>query len=153
MVLHYCIYWMIIFIFFLLFLILGHISNIINILYVKDFPDKKTKYGYNYNNIANWFKIILLILFFHDKYKKKITNEIILIFIGILIFCNINYTIKNCIKLKSGKKLDYFTEIWTAPICLNKLEKLKKICNLTKYFDENLSFLYIIFAVMYIHYK
>ena len=138
---------------FLLFLILGHLTNILNVLYVKDYPDKKKKYAYNYNNISNWFKIFLLILFYHDKYENKISNEIILIFTGILIFCNVNYTIKNCLKLKKGKKLDYFTEIWTAPICLKSKDKLEKICILTKYFDENLSFIYILIGLIYIHHK
>ena len=137
---------------FILFLILGHLCNVLNVLYVKQY-NKPTEYGNNYNNMSNWFKIILMAQIFYEVYKKKINDELLITILILFVFCNINYSIKNCMKLKNGKTVDYYMEIWTAPICKLKYNTLEKWCQFTKYFDENMIFLYMILLLIYIHFK
>ena len=50
-----------------------------------------TKYGNNYNNMANWFKIILMAQIFYEVYKKKINDELLITILILFVFCNINY--------------------------------------------------------------
>ena len=142
---------------FILFLLLGHFCNILNILYVKQF-NIPTKYGNNYDNLANWFKILMLLQVFYQVYKKRIDdslykkyNIIFCIAIVILILCNIHYSIKNCIRKKIGKKIDYYTALWVKPICNLNLKTLLKYCQFTKNFDENTTFIYLVLIMFYIH--
>ena len=137
---------------FYIFLLLGHFCNILNVLYVKQFK-KPTKFGNTYDNIVNWFKILLLLQVFYQIYNKKIDNQILCLTMFILFMCNIHYSIKSCIRDKLGKKIDYPTKIWIKPICKNKLEDLISYCKFTKYFDENCSFIYITLIMIFINCK
>ena len=142
---------------FIFFLLLGHFCNILNIMYAKQF-NLETRYGNNYDNLANWFKILILIQVFYQVYKKTINKSfykeydgLFCIAITVLLLCNIHYSIKNCIKQKMGKKIDYYTAIWVKPICNFNLKTLQKYCTFTKNFDENTTFIYIVLIMCYIH--
>ena len=136
---------------FLFYLLIGHLCNILNVQYVKQFKNKKTKYGIIYDNFINWFKLLLVIQIFMKLYEKKINLPIIIIVSILLLLCNIHYSIKNCLKEKSKIPIDYYTSLWIKPICKINKEKLLKYSNLTKYFDENLTFIYLILIMIIIH--
>lgn len=140
------------FYFFLFLLILSYCCNFLNILYVKQY-NSPTKYGDRYDKSANWFKLILLTLIFTEYYENKIDNIIIGCVLLVFILCNIHYSLKTCIKKKKNFKLDNFHEWWITPICNIKIDNLNNYCKYTKYFDENLVFVYIFIIMIYINHK
>ena len=137
---------------FLICLLVAHFCNILNILYVKQF-NIPTQYGNNYDNLANWFKVVLTLLLFVEVYSKKVNDNHFYLAVSLLIICNIHYSIKTCLKKKIGKKIDYYMECWIKPICKLKKEDLDYYCSFTKYFDENAVFIYLTILMIYIHNK
>ena len=141
------------FILFVLFFYLSHYFNLLNVLYAKKY-NIQTKYANNYNKISNWIKLYLTGLVFYYKYEKKINFKEIFITLVILILCNLNYSLKMCIKKENNIKIDHILEIYVKPICNSfSSETIKKMYNNTIYFDENLTIFYISLILTYIYLK
>jgi hypothetical protein len=133
---------------FVIFFLFGQFTNIINKLYE---PEVKDEIIDTYSNIAEWVKFLALLEIFTKLYRHLITDNIVFISFVILILCNIHYSVNSCIKLKNNIEIDYYIKCWIKPICNVKIEKLKEISKYTKYFDENMVFLYIMLIIIYIH--
>lgn len=115
----------------------------------------ETQFGAFYDRLADWIKLSTVLYAIYILYYKKITTFIILLFIVLMIFCNINYSLK-MLKNKSELKLNNnistkFTLKWIKlyeKININTREKLAKF---TKYFDETMMILYLVCIIIYIH--
>jgi len=101
-----------------------------------------------YHNISQWIIIISLYSVFTGLYKHKISNLTIILLIGLLLLCNINYLLNNynnsskCIELLSN--------------CLTKINNKYNVIYLqhfTKYFDDSLVIIYLIIIMTYLYYK
>lgn len=141
------------FILFVLFFYLSHYFNLLNVLYAKKYKIQ-TKYANNYNKLSNWIKLYLTGLVFYYKYEKNINFKEIFITLVILILCNLNYSLKICLKKENNIKIDHILEIYVKPICNFFSSKIiKKMYNNTIYFDENLTIFYISLIMTHIYLK
>ena len=125
----------------------GYFCTILAKIYADKYNNNFEYIDY-YHNISQWIIIISLYSVFTGLYKHKISNLTIILIIGLLLLCNINYLLNNynnstkCIELLSN--------------CLTKINNKSNIIYLqhfTKYFDDSLIIIYLIIIMTYLYYK
>lgn len=126
---------------FIFLFVTAYYSNYLSKIYGELFG-LSTNLTIYYYNLATWVQIISFYSIFTKFYKYKISNNIIVLVAVILLLCNINFLI--------NEKSEYLPFINKNIINTNKVNKLQQI---TKYFDESLSFVYILIITTYLYYK
>lgn len=117
------------------------------LIIVKQYTNKSNIVIY-FQNVVEWIIIISVYMTFTKKYNKKITSNIIILVIVLLLLCNLHF-----MSYKYNKKTKCI-ELWNK--CLKKIiniDNLKKFNNITKYFDDYHTIIYLIIIMIYIHYK
>jgi len=101
-----------------------------------------------FHNVIEWVIIISVYMTFTQKYNTKITTPIVILVIILLLICNLHFMTH-----KYNKKTKCI-ELWNK--CIKRIvniDNLKKINNITKYFDEYHTIIYLIIIMIYIHNK
>ena len=107
-----------------------------------------------YQRIAEWIKLFTVLAFFTRIYRRKITNIVVIIAQVLLLLCNINYTVERLmIYHAEGEKNNLKREelLWIKPYKNISREKIKKIREVTKYFSETYTLIYIGILMIIIH--
>ncbi len=107
-----------------------------------------------YQRIAEWIKLFTVFAFFTRIYRRKITNSVLVLALVILLLCNINYTVERLIIYHAGgekKHLKREELMWITPYKKISAEKIKKISEITQYFSETYTLIYIGILMTIIH--
>ena len=107
-----------------------------------------------YQRVAEWIKLFTVLAFFTRIYRRKITNIVVIIALVLLLLCNINYTVERLmIYHAEGEKNNLKREelLWIKPYKNISREKIKKIREVTKYFSEIYTLVYIGILMIIIH--
>ena len=156
---------------FILFILLFFSSYNLNILY-DEFNkkyNKETQITAYYNRVGEWLVLFTTFVIFISLYQKKISQNILIIFILICIIYLIHYiidlTVKNYSNYSNSENINSINDMYDNSselkrniskflvkndISKNNLEELTKI---TKYFDKTMIIVYIILLMTYLHYK
>jgi len=138
------------FLIFVLLFFTAYFCDILDGHYARTY-NMETKYGVYYDRMADWIKLVSTYLVFTHIYQKKINYKIIGITILVFTLCNIHFTVKKA--LENNDEENICVKIWSKCVSWISKEKLEKISNYTRYFDETMTIVYLILIMSYIHYK
>ena len=121
--------------------------NICNKVYAEEY-DYNTKLTTYYRNVASWIIIISLYMTFTGLYKYKISSHVIILVILLLLLCNLNYMLGNY------SEKNKCIELWDKCIkTVMSKDIIDYIKNITIYFDESLTVLYLMIIITYLYFK
>ena len=141
------------FMLFFTFLILGHFCDALDGIYARLY-NMESEIGYYYDHIADGLKILSLAYAFYILYYPKIDDVNMVIIYLIFLLCTIHFSIKSRLYSLEGEKVDLTLQPWIKiGAIFGKKEKLQKMAQYTKYFDESMSLIYITLVMSIIHYR
>ena len=135
------------FIIFIFLFLTSYFGLIFNKIYAEEYNYNSIKVNY-FHNVSEWIIIISAYMIVTNLFKYKINNVTIVIFVIILLLCNLNYMLNNY------NEKNACIEIWYK--CIKTFiskEIIDIIKNITIYFDESLTVLYLMIIIIYMYYK
>jgi len=108
-----------------------------------------------YQRVAEWIKLFTILAFFTRIYRRKINNLVVILALVLLLLCNINYTVEKLLVYHAkdnNKKLKSEEEMWIKPYKGISPDKIKKISEISQYFSETYTLVYIGILMTIIHY-
>jgi hypothetical protein len=109
--------------------------------------------GLYYERLADWVRLLSILLFFSRIYRKKVTSLILILVLVLLLLCNVNFTVSSAIDIREGAVLEQSVILWTKLCKKIPTNKLKQIYKYTQYFNETNTHLAIVAIMVYIHIK
>lgn len=141
----------------ILSLLKGDFNLFIVLIIVSHFLDMLDKYNRkkksNSIQFLEWVKLISIFFVFTRVYKPYITNNVIIVVLVLLLLSNLDYTVDASIKVKQKKENDAAILFWTKLMRKLDINTLVKIKQLTDIFNEDMTYMYLIIIMIYIHYS
>jgi len=135
------------FIIFVFLFITSYYALLFNKIYADKYNYSSIKVNY-FHNVAEWIIIISMYMIISNLFKYKINIYIIIVFVIILILCNLNYI------LNKYNEKNACIELWDK--CIKTFihkDAIDAIKNITIYFDETLTVLYLLIIITYLYFK
>ena len=135
------------FIIFIFLFLTSYFGLLFNKIYAVEYNYNSIKVNY-FHNVAEWIIIISMYMIISNLFKYKINIYTIIVFVIILILCNLNYM------LNKYNEKNACIELWDK--CIKTFihkDAIDSIKNITIYFDESLSVLYLMIIIIYMYYK
>ena len=135
------------FIIFIFLFLTSYFGLIFNKIYIEEYNYESIKVNY-FHNVSEWIIIISMYMIVSDLFKYKINNYVIVLFICILILCNLNYM------LNKYNETNKCIELWDKCIktIINK-KNIDKLKSISIYFDESLTVVYLLIIIIFLYYK
>jgi hypothetical protein len=109
--------------------------------------------GLYYERLADWVRLLSILLFFSRIYRKKVTSLILILVLVLLLLCNVNFTVSSAIDIREGAVLEQSVILWSKLCKKIPTKKLKEIYKYTQYFNETNIYLALVAIMVYIHIK
>lgn len=125
----------------------------------KKIKNDETRYVKLYGRLAVWLMFTSVFYFTYLIYEPFINLEIGILFTGLLIICNVNYSLKILSKIENKEFENttdlnsFFIERWSKLFKFITKEKRLQLKNVTKYFDEQMIIVYFIILLIYLNKK
>ena len=135
------------YIIFVFLFLTSYFGLLFNKIYAEKYNYDSIKVNY-FHNVAEWVIIISVYMIISNLFKYKINNGTIVIFVIILLLCNLNYM------LNKYNEKNSCIELWDKCIkTVMSKDIIDYIKNITIYFDESLSLLYLMIIIKYLYFK